>query len=447
MTQSYSPAPGSPSHGATELPPVKGAAPRAASPSSTLHASQQQPGGGYSPNSTLEKRTFKDKLQQMILQAEMEQLQQTKEERALDKHTLAVSILVEGNPNAFVEFFNETHKPEPAPAATDDGSGQPGPAPESAELPLSSLMLMKEQLMRAEEAELAEDLESIYDSYRVLAHHFREMALFSYSIHYYTKCLELARAHGWAAGELEASTALGEAFEETEDAGAAVSSYERQLELATSSGNPEEEDRAYSNLVPVYMRQAETHEAAGESSAAAAAFHKCLGAAARAGDVAAQAKVHYRLGVLRQSEGGWDEALGHHRRFAELSAQVGDTIAEGLAYCAQAECHQATGGLDEAVSCLETYLELSKVADPQGQAVACNSLGILYYSQGKGEYAVMYFEKFHEIARSLANRKMQDTARINLGICRATLRLDKYVDVAAGSLPKLLQWKNARQPF
>lgn len=38
---------------------------------------------------------------------------------------------------------------------------------------------------------------------------------------------------------------------------------------------------------------------------------------------------------------------------------------------------------------------------PRGQATACCKLAVLYHQQGKLEQAVLYFERFYEISRSL----------------------------------------------
>lgn len=61
--------------------------------------------------------------------------------------------------------------------------------------------------------------------------------------------------------------------------------------------------------------------------------------------------------------------------------------------------------------------------------------------------AVQLFEKFFDIARSLDDRKILDTARFNLGVAKGALRLDQYMDVVACDLPTLLEWKNSRADF
>lgn len=56
-----------------------------------------------------EKRTFKEKLHDAILQAEEAEQQALREAQSQDKKSLAISMLVEGRPQAFVDFFALTH--------------------------------------------------------------------------------------------------------------------------------------------------------------------------------------------------------------------------------------------------------------------------------------------------------------------------------------------------
>ncbi len=58
-----------------------------------------------------------------------------------------------------------------------------------------------------------------------------------------------------------------------------------------------------------------------------------------------------------------------------------------------------------------------------------------------------YFEKFFETARTLNDRKMLDTARVNLGVSRGALRMGAWMSTVANHLPKLIAWKSGRVPF
>jgi tetratricopeptide (TPR) repeat protein len=148
-------------------------------------------------------------------------------------------------------------------------------------------------------------------------------------------------------------------------------------------------------------------------------------------------------------------AVPHHdpepssapRRYLEVCRKAGDQQGQCKAYFGIAEAEQSQGNVGAATAALEIYLDLTKLEDPQGQAVACCSLGNIYFEQQQMKVAVTYFEKFFELARTLSNRKMLDAARVNLGVARGLLRFPDYVRVVNGSLPALLAWKNTRTPF
>lgn len=81
------------------------------------------------------------------------------------------------------------------------------------------------------------------------------------------------------------------------------------------------------------------------------------------------------------------------------------------------------------------------------QAEACAALGTIYSEQGTHDKAVNYFEKTFQIARSVGDRKLVDSARINLGMARGNMAMGNYMDVVTENLPALLKWKTRRANF
>jgi hypothetical protein len=61
--------------------------------------------------------------------------------------------------------------------------------------------------------------------------------------------------------------------------------------------------------------------------------------------------------------------------------------------------------------------------------------------------AVMYFEKFFEVARSLGDNRILDIARFNLGVARGSVWRQEFLDIVDNDLEKLLYWKNLRISF
>lgn len=61
--------------------------------------------------------------------------------------------------------------------------------------------------------------------------------------------------------------------------------------------------------------------------------------------------------------------------------------------------------------------------------------------------AVMYFEKFFEVARGIGDMRVLDMARLNLGVARGGAWQAEYMTAVDGDLEKLLNWKNLRISF
>jgi hypothetical protein len=61
--------------------------------------------------------------------------------------------------------------------------------------------------------------------------------------------------------------------------------------------------------------------------------------------------------------------------------------------------------------------------------------------------AVMYFEKFFEVARNLGDNHVLDIARFNLGVARGSVWKQEFLGIVDTDLDKLLNWKNLKIPF
>ncbi len=209
-------------------------------------------------------------------------------------------------------------------------------------------------------------------------------------------------------------------------------------------------ESALLSLTAVYLGQAESEEKAGGSTAPAlASYGKCLSAAERAGEDAVRAKAHYRMGMLHFQDRRWPDAIYHLRQFVDGgAAAMGDKVAEGVAHTALAQALRENDDVEGSVALLEGYLESAqRGGDQHGPAMACCSLGTVYFENGDYAKAVTYFERFFEIARPLSDRKMIDTARFNLGVARGAMRMPAYMQMVSSDLPRLMQWKNARADF
>ncbi|KAG1676973.1 hypothetical protein FOA52_014850 [Chlamydomonas sp. UWO 241] len=397
---------------------------------------------GGSPAST-QKRTFKTKLENLLAEAEHLQTVALAEAQSQDAKSLSIMILLEGRPQAFVDFF----------AVTQGHASTSGRGAEH-QLPQEALLLLKAQLVKADAARVEGRTEDVFAALKVLAKYFLQLGRLRHAEFFFKRAQSVARDAGWVKGDLEASVALGLVYEELQDVSAAVACHEQRLQVASEHGLQDDMDAAYQSLTGVYLGMAEKEDKAGDSAAALTSFAKCLSAAERAGDAAVAAKAHFRMGLIHFGAGRVTDSTFHLRRFVEDgAAALGDRVAEGVAHTTLAQCLLKSSPPDTegAVALLEAFLDTSgrtaSSADQHGPAMACCSLGTIYLEQGEHLKAVNFFERFFEVARGLGDRKILDTARFNLGVAKGMLRSDAFMQVVANDLPKLLEWKASRADF
>ncbi|KAL6763448.1 subunit of axonemal inner dynein [Haematococcus lacustris] len=384
------------------------------------------------------RKTFKDKLHAAVTDAEYAESQALRDAQMQDKKSLSIAMLIDGRPQAFVDFFHLTHFPG-------------GRAEQQEELPQNSLLFLKTQLVKADIARQSHQVEEVYGAYKLLAKYFAQLGRLQTAEFFFKQCLHFSREAAWLPGELESNLALGVLYEELHDTPAAIACHERRLELAGKHELQAEIETAHHSLTSVYLDQAEALEKAGRLEEAMEAFNKCLRAAGHARDSAHAALANYRLGLLSHQQAKWQDAMFYLRRFLDLASSGatsgGDKGAEGVATTTLAHCLQEVGNTQGAIQCLEDYLETAARGPEQsGPAVASCSLGILYYAQGAFPRAVSLFERFFEVARGLPDKRMADVARINLGVARAAVNSQAYMNMVNTDLGRLIAWKNRRVP-
>lgn len=380
------------------------------------------------------KRTFKAKLQGIVQEAEFQEQQAQREASLQDKKSLSIAMLVEGRPSAFCDFFRLTHV-----EATASGGN---------EIPIESLLLLKTQLVKGDEARRMGRAEEMYTCYKALAKYFTQLGDLRTAEFFFQRGLNVAHDVKWVPGELEANLALGVVYEELQDTESAIMCHERRLELAGQHMMAQDMETAYASLTKVYQGQAEKLEKAGDLVGSLDSYAKCLTAAERAGDAKVMAEAHYHTGMILFQRRKWHDAIFHLRQYLQRANAMMDKVAEGVATTTLAQCLKEVSDIPGATSTLEDYLGASQRGGEQtGPAIACCSLGSLYFEQRpEPDYAkaVTYFEKFFDISRQLTDRRIVDTARFNLGVARGALRMSKYMGIVHGDLLKLLQFKNAR---
>ncbi|GMH41675.1 hypothetical protein BSKO_09585 [Bryopsis sp. KO-2023] len=371
------------------------------------------------------------------------------EAKLQDKDELGISLLVKGQPQAFIDFFSLTHDTNTSaikPASHEHPEETP-PGNAACQVDSESLPVLSRQLIRAEGGKQRGDHRTIHDAYHNLGHHFQQVGNLSKALLFYRRSLQSARTGGYEQGEMSANLALGLVYQHMGDLEEAACCHERFLELSGDQDVQTDSNAAFTSLVQVYTKKAEEEEKQGHTEAAIDYLKRCMDFVEQVEDTVAMGHINHRLGVLHQQRGEYQKALHFHSNHLNMSRQIRDQGAEGQAYCGMAECYEALNDMPKAILSLETYLDISRMQDPEGQARACCNLGIIYYNQGKFEQSVTYFEKFFEVARTLGNQQVLDIARINLGVARGAARMNEYMLVVQDDLPALLHWKNNRMPF
>lgn len=415
---------------------------------STLVTTHTLPNQGAEVLDGSSAKSFKERMMQSVHDA-TDMLVEPK-----SKQDLLIDVLVEGFPDAFIDFFHLTHRSASELAGELDDE-EVAAQPECGFVPTDdiyteSLPFVKDNLINIDEATRKGDTREVYTSCINLARYFEDVAHYDKALVFYQKAKVLTFRMEEIDLLIDVTRSLGMIHERLGDINSAMSFHEKHLELCDKlQGDEKEQQRqqANQNLVKVYQRSADLLESSGNIQKSIVLLDKCLDACNACGDETSAGHVNYRLGLAYQKLGEQEKALAFHSQYYDISVKLEDKTGEGIACCALAEAHQDLGNVDDAIKNLEAYLELAKNEDPGSQARACCRMGIIYYRQMKFDSAVTYFEKFFELARSLNNRRMLDTARVNLGIARGSAQFPKYVEVVNSNMPTLLHWKNARMPI
>jgi hypothetical protein len=98
-------------------------------------------------------------------------------------------MLVEGRADAFVDFFMLS-QPAAQPSAQDTASSTSGSS-SAAELPWQSMVLLQEQLVRADAANREHDLQAAFDAHRTMARHFTQLGMLENAVFFWKKCLQV----------------------------------------------------------------------------------------------------------------------------------------------------------------------------------------------------------------------------------------------------------------
>lgn len=113
----------------------------------------------------------------------------------------------------------------------------------------------------------------------------------------------------------------------------------------------------------------------------------------------------------------------------------------GNAHKKLAELHSKLGNASAAITNLEALLNIAfEDNNKQGQAEAALKLGLLNYKEGLIPISVKYLGKHFDLARSLGDGGLIDTARVNLGIAKANQQIDKYFKMIMSDVHSVINY-------
>jgi len=149
------------------LSPVQEAAQRA-------ERSPQQP----------QRSTFPDKFHAMVREAQEARIKAAHQRELQDRRSLSVAMLIAGRSEAFVDFFMLSQPAGQGAAADASSSSTP-------ELPWQSMVLLQEQLVRADAASKAGDMLTAFDAHRHMAKHFTQLGMLENAVFFWKKALQV----------------------------------------------------------------------------------------------------------------------------------------------------------------------------------------------------------------------------------------------------------------
>jgi hypothetical protein len=129
-------------------------------------------GGSLPVKQQQQRSTFPAKFHGMLQQAQESHIKAA--HQLQDRRSLSVAMLVAGRAQAFVDFF----------MLSQPDAGRP-------ELPWQSMVLLQEQLVRADAAIRSGDVPTAFDAHRTLAKHFTQLGILENAVFFWKKCLQV----------------------------------------------------------------------------------------------------------------------------------------------------------------------------------------------------------------------------------------------------------------
>ena len=387
-------------------------------------------------------------------------------------------LLVDGYVQSYVDFYHLTHRADPhAP------EGRPNVKIETT---TEDMVFIRDNLVKAEVSRRQGNTTGVYVSYNNLAEFYKKNTDWRTAIYFHEKCLEVSQLTSDLRAEMNANHALGTVYQKMGDWDRAKTFHERHQEIAYSVDILEEVAKANIELHRTYLVIAHRLEDEGHIDAALEYFMKCVDAAVKCWDKAAEGEANGKIGNLLLRLGQASASLPYLRNHSQIAAGLGDAEGRCRACSSLAWALDSLGDDNGALVELTLVHSISEQAgDAYLQAHANQALGSLYSKIGKLEEAVRAFERHFDLLKVIASKKLYvdrlastslnrpratnsdvvdkskkavenahgagglkpsdlDLARVYVGISKGNLALGSYVHTIQTDLSILLDWKLSR---
>lgn len=133
----------------------------------------------------------------MLQEAQEANIKAVHKQELQDRRSLSVAMLMQGRPQAFVDFFMLSQSQYgSAPAAESSTAAAVSEAASASlgsgsSLQLQSLILLQQQLVVADAASKAGQHEQAFAAHALMARHFTQLGMLDKSVFFWKKCLQV----------------------------------------------------------------------------------------------------------------------------------------------------------------------------------------------------------------------------------------------------------------
>lgn len=367
-----------------------------------------------------------------------------------DVETICQQLLVDGFVQSYVDFYHLTHRMDPL---SPDKMSQT-----QIHTSADDMCFIRDNLVDAEVSRRQGDTPNVYAAFNKLADFYVEKQDWKTGKFFHDKCLEVAQLTNDIRAEMSANNSLGTIHQAMNAYETAREFHERHYELAASVELGEEISQANAELYKVYMVLANQLDGYNKHEDALNLYFKCLDAARKSWNKAAESEANGKIGMMYVSKGQAEESLPYLQEQSRLAADLGNAEARCKACSSLALALDSLGLSDKALNELTLVNSIAEQSgDSYLQAQACRALGTLFSKVGKLEAAVEILQKHFALLKGilykatagggsptsgpLITSRDLDLARSFIGIAKGNLMMRNYIVSLEFDVSSLLDWK------